>query len=76
MISVLAADYFINRNDSSSRPVNWANFVIWAAGFIIYRIFMNIDTPVGSTLPVVVIVVIMCVIVNAAAKGINGKREK
>ena len=76
MISVLAADYFINRNDSSARPVNWANFVIWAAGFIIYRIFMNIDTPVGSTLPVVVIVVIMCVIVNAAAKGINGKREK
>ena len=76
MIAVLAADYFINKNDCSSSAVNWGNLAVWAAGFVIYRIFMKIDTPVGYTLPVVAIVIVMCVIVSAAVKGLNGRRKE
>lgn len=76
MIAVLTAEYFINKRDSSEMAVNWADIAVWAAGFVIYRMFMKIDTPVGNTLPVVVIVMLMCVIVNAVVKGINGKSKR
>ena len=65
MIAVQIADYFILKNaDSQKRAFQWYNLIIWLIGFVFYRILMNIDTPVGNTLPDMVITVILCVIVN------------
>ena len=33
-------------------------------GFIAYRLLMNVDLPVGNTLPAVVITMVLCYIVN------------
>ena len=65
MIAVMIADYFIIKKDRSERAVSVQNLIIWAAGFVIYRLFMNIDTPVGNTLPVMGITIGICLVVHA-----------
>ena len=65
MIAVQIADYFIlKKADSQKCAFQWYNLAIWLIGFVFYRILMNIDTPVGNTMPDMVITVILCVIVN------------
>ena len=51
MIAIQIADYFIIRQDHEAEEANLLNLLIWLAGFVIYRILMRVDTPVGSTLP-------------------------
>ena len=68
MIAVQIADYFIiKRADSFSISFDWKNLIIWLLGFLIYRGLMRVDTPVGNTLPDMVITVILCLIVNLVA---------
>lgn len=68
MIAILITDVFFLKKDHSGVGFNGKNLTIWFLGFIIYRIFMNIDTPVGNTLPVMVIVSMICIIVNKLFK--------
>jgi len=68
MIAIQIADYFIMRRETVKKQVNLTNLIIWAVGFLIYRIFLNIDTPVGSTLPVMVITIAICLMVQ----GVKG----
>ncbi|MEG2870838.1 MAG: putative hydroxymethylpyrimidine transporter CytX [Clostridium sp.] len=69
MIAILITDVFLLKKDHSGTRFNGTNLTIWLLGFIIYRIFMNIDTPVGNTLPVMVIVSMICIMVNKLFKG-------
>ena len=69
MTAILITDYFILKKDSSNKIADWTNLVLWVIGFVIYRLFMRIDTPVGNTLPVMVIVVVLSVIVNMIFGG-------
>lgn len=62
MIAIMIADYFILKQDFSADSVNARNLILWVIGFIIYRIFMKIDTPVGNTLPVMLIIILLSVI--------------
>ena len=50
-----------------------ANLIVWAVGFIVYRILMRIDLPLGNTLPDMVITILLCLI---AAKCTGRRREK
>ncbi len=54
----------------------WRNLVVWLAGFIIYRILMQVDTPVGNTLPDMVITVILCLIVEKSCGGITQQKKR
>lgn len=72
MIAIQIADFFILKRDESAGAVNVPNLLVWAAGFVIYRILMNIDMPVGNTLPDMVITIVICV---AVAK-ITGAAKK
>ena len=45
------------------------------AGFMIYRILMQVDTPVGNTLPDMVITVILCLIVEKAAGASHNRKR-
>ena len=47
MIAIQIADYFIIRQDHEAEEANLPNLLIWLAGFVIYRILMRVDTPVG-----------------------------
>ena len=64
MIAILTADYFILKKDYSNESFNVVNCLIWVVGFLIYRMFLNINTIIGSTVPVMFITIIICVIVN------------
>lgn len=64
MIAVQLTTYFILKKDSFDSAFNWPNLIVWLLGFIAYRLLMNVDLPVGNTLPAVVITMVLCYIVN------------
>jgi putative hydroxymethylpyrimidine transporter CytX len=72
MVAILITDYFILKKDSTELNFDGGNLVIWLVGFVLYRVFMRIDTPVGNTLPVMIIISIICIVVN---KMIGGKKH-
>lgn len=64
MIAIQIADFFILKQDRSSRQVSVQNLIIWLAGFVIYRLLMNVDIVVGNTFPDMLITILICVIVS------------
>ena len=73
MIDIQIADFFLLKQDKSSQAVHMPNMIIWVIGFVVYRILMNVDMPVGNTLPDMVITIILCLI---AGKLIPEKNQK
>lgn len=71
MIAVQIVDWFIFKNDSSDRGVNIINLVVWAIGFVLYRISMNFDIILGNTFPVMLITGIICFITNKVWRSKN-----
>ena len=60
MIAVQIADYFILRNrKGTDRPFGWVNLVCWLVGFIVYRLLMRVNIPIGNTLPDILITVLI-----------------
>lgn len=72
MIAIQIADYFILQHNRENEDFNVRNLILWLIGFCLYRILMYIDTPVGNTLPDMVITVILCVLVD---RGLRGKKN-
>ena len=70
MIAIQIADYFILKKPAVREAFCVRNLLIWLAGFIAYRWLMGVDTPVGNTLPDMVLTVILCLIVNRFDGGI------
>ncbi|WP_313343012.1 putative hydroxymethylpyrimidine transporter CytX [Sedimentibacter sp.] len=64
MISILIADYFILKKDNLNKSVDKVNFIIWLVGFAIYRVLLYVDMVMGSTIPVMFITLIICVITD------------
>ena len=69
MIAVQLTTYFILRKDSYKAAFDWPNLIVWLLGFVAYRLLMNVDLPVGNTLPAVIITMVLCYIVNKIADG-------
>lgn len=69
MIAVQLADYFILHRDRRGAALDVRNSVIWAIGFIVYRLLMQLDLPVGNTLPDMLITIALCLIANAVLKN-------
>ncbi len=67
MIAIQIADYFILKKDYMGRKYNLGNLLIWLAGFILYRILMKMDIPVGNTLPDMLVTILLCLLVNRIA---------
>ena len=64
MIAIQIADFFLLKRDKSSLAVHIPNLIIWVIGFVVYRNLMNIDMPLGNTLPDMVITIVICLIVG------------
>ena len=71
MIAVQIADHFLLKRDRFQVSFDTRNLVIWLIGFVVYRMLMSVDTPVGYTLPDMVLTVVLCV---AAEKLLPGKK--
>lgn len=70
MIAVQIADYFIlKKADAQGQSFVWKNLIIWLIGFIAYRLLMQVDTPVGNTLPDMAITILLCLIADKIASG-------
>lgn len=71
MIAILITDFFILKKDHTSESANIVNLLLWVIGFVIYRLFMSIDTVIGSTLPVMIIISILSILVNGGMKYVR-----
>lgn len=70
MAAILITDYFILRKRNRNSNYDTLNLILWAVGFLVYRFFLGIDTLLGSTVPVVVIVMLLCITVNFIRKKV------
>lgn len=64
MIAIQIADYFILKKDKRELAFESKNIIIWILGFGVYRYLMKVDIVIGSTLPSMLIVIILCLIFN------------
>lgn len=64
MIAIQIADYFILKKNYANRQFNWTGLAIWLVGFVLYRLFMGMDTAVGCTLPAMLAVGLLYVIAD------------
>ena len=60
MIAIQIADFFFLKADRSGLGYHVPNLVIWVLGFAAYRLLMQVDTPVGNTLPDMAVTIGMC----------------
>jgi putative hydroxymethylpyrimidine transporter CytX len=56
MAAILVVDFFVFKNDFSAKAAGWANLALWAFGFALYRLSFSWDTPLGNTLPVLLVI--------------------
>lgn len=73
MIAVQIADSFILKQDHNDHTVHVPDLIIWAIGFLLYRLLMRADIPIGSTLPDMVITILLCVLADRITKSRSGK---
>lgn len=66
MIAVQIADFFLLHRDCGRRNLDVRNAVIWVVGFILYRLLMRIDIPIGNTLPDMLLTIALCVVMEKA----------
>ena len=73
MIAIQIADFFLLKQDYSSKAASLTNLIIWVIGFAVYRFLMNVDIIVGNTLPDMVITVLLCVVVRMITRKASSK---
>ena len=64
MIAIQIADFFLLRRDHSGQTVDLLNLGIWAVGFVVYRLLMRVDIMAGSTLPDMMVTIVLCLIAD------------
>lgn len=64
MIAVQIADFYILHRDKAGCAVDVRGLVLWAAGFVAYRLLMQVDLPLGSTIPDIALTVVLCVVAD------------
>lgn len=72
MIAIQIADHFVLHRDRSGKSFDIRNLVIWAIGFMLYRLLMQVDIPVGSSLPDMAVTMLLCLIVGKIARREQG----
>ncbi len=70
LFAILLTDFFIlhTQKVDPKRFYNLKNTALWIIGILIYRLLLPLDSPAGATLPVMVLLSVLCVLVNG---GIN-----
>ncbi|AHF08856.1 hydrogenase expression protein [Dehalobacter restrictus DSM 9455] len=71
LFAILLTEYYIFRKKEikEDQAINWLNMLIWVIGVVLYQQFAASGFFLGSTLPVMVITAIFCIL----GKGVVGK---
>ncbi|MCX7614743.1 MAG: putative hydroxymethylpyrimidine transporter CytX [Clostridiales bacterium] len=66
LFAILLTDYFIiGKKAADSKNMYYIkNSVIWVIGVIFYQILLPYQSPVGITLPVMVVISVVCILIN------------
>lgn len=75
LFAILFADYFILKKNANNKNIDITNIVIWGAGFILYRLFMELTTVIGNTLPTIMVILIIKIVFEKV-KGSNMKGKE
>lgn len=62
MIAIQIADFFLLHRDNSHKALDLRAFILWIIGFVLYRLLMRFDIPVGNTLPDMLITMLLCIL--------------
>ena len=62
MIAIQIADYFVLKKDSFGKKLDIPGALVWLIGFVIYRLLMKVDMPVGNTFPCMMITAVLEII--------------
>ena len=68
MVAVLLGAFFVLKTDAQNKACDWRNMFAWLVGFLIYRMLMDVDLPIGYTLPTVLITFAISVGLNKCVK--------
>ena len=68
MATLLCVDYFLLHRNCAANGVDWRNIVLWACGFVLYRISLAWDIPCGNTLPVMAAIALAAIVVDKVAE--------
>lgn len=69
MIAIQMTDYFILKRDYSAQNYQVMNLVIWLIGFVVYQLCMSLDTPIGYTVPVMLVISVLSFITHKLVGG-------
>ncbi|MCI8755058.1 MAG: putative hydroxymethylpyrimidine transporter CytX [Oscillospiraceae bacterium] len=66
LFAVLMTDYFLLHITQvrQDQRLNGRNLAVWAVGFVLYRLLMRIDCPLGTSLPTMIAVALLCLAVH------------
>ena len=64
MIAIQITDFFLLRRGGASSRLDVCNAVVWVLGFVLYRVLMTVDIPVGNTLPDMAGTMLLCLIAH------------
>ena len=64
MIAIQITDFFLLRRGGASGRLDVCNAVVWVLGFVLYRVLMTVDIPVGNTLPDRAGTMLLCLIAH------------
>ena len=64
MIAIQITDFFLLRRGGASGRLDVCNAVVWVLGFVLYRVLMTVDIPVGNTLPDMAGTMLLCLIAH------------
>ena len=62
LIAIQIADFFLLHRNSSHKALDPRAFILWIIGFVLYRLLMRFDIPVGTTLPDMLITMLLCIL--------------
>ncbi|MBH5329676.1 putative hydroxymethylpyrimidine transporter CytX [Eikenella sp. S3360] len=64
MIAVQIADYFVLKRAPAAGAADWVSLALWLAGFVFYRLMLEWQPPLGTTLPVIAATFALTVLVR------------
>ena len=69
MVAVLLGAFFVLKTDARNKACDWRNMFAWMVGFLLYRVLMGVDLPLGYTLPTVLLTFGLTVGLNKCVKA-------
>lgn len=75
LFAIVLADYYVLKRNKINDEIlfNLKNSIVWIIGVVVYRYLLNVDTPIGITLPTMIITALLCIIVNGGFKQCSKK---